>query len=56
MRFITKVTVQIVIFWDVTPCNIADGYMGFEETCCLRLYSSTLNIDAGYSFDILISI
>ena len=31
-------SVNTTIFWNVTPCSVADGYQRSEATCCLDLY------------------
>lgn len=30
--------VKLKVFWDVTPCLLANSYRSFEEACCLHLY------------------
>jgi hypothetical protein len=38
LRFevLTAMTMQISMFWDVTPCSQAAVYQHFIETCCLH--------------------
>jgi hypothetical protein len=40
---------MIAVFWEVTLCSVADRYLRFGGTCCVRLYSSALHLGAGYS-------
>jgi hypothetical protein len=30
--------IRIVVFWDMTPCNLVDRYQYFGEHCCLHLH------------------
>lgn len=38
---------DIMVFCDVTPCSMVDGYQPFGRTCCLHL--STLKMEVGGS-------
>jgi hypothetical protein len=44
MRFevLTAVTMTIIVFWDVTLCNLSD-VQSFRGTCCLHLGEEELN-------------
>jgi hypothetical protein len=39
--------VQIVVFWDVTPCSLVGGYQCLGGTCCLHLQVSKHLLVAG---------
>jgi len=51
---------EITVFWNVTPCNVADGYQSFGRTCCFYLQgrerSSTLIMDAAFASETLVPI
>jgi hypothetical protein len=33
----TVTYIKIVVFWDMTPCNLVNNNQYFGGTCCLRL-------------------
>jgi len=37
-------TVNITVFWDVTPCGLVDSYELFVKTCCLQLQGIKENL------------
>jgi hypothetical protein len=39
------ITVQVEVFWFVTPCSVAIGYQCFGGPCCLHLHF-TLKVEA----------
>jgi hypothetical protein len=51
---------EITVFWNVTPCNVADGYQSFGGTCCFYLQgrerSSTLIMNAAFASKTLVPI
>jgi len=37
-------TVQVVVFWVITPCSLVDGYRHFQQTCFLHLQTTESNL------------
>jgi hypothetical protein len=45
LRFnvLAALKMSIVVFWDVTPCNLEDGYQLFGRTYCTHLWYEVTN-------------
>jgi hypothetical protein len=37
---------KLIVFWVMTACNVADNNQRFGGICCVRLYSSSLKVEA----------
>jgi hypothetical protein len=40
LRFelLMDVSINIIVFWDVTPCSLLDSNLRFRGTCCLHVH------------------
>ena len=51
---------EITVFWNVTPCNVGDGYQSFGGTCCFYLQdrerSSAVIMEAAFASETLVPI
>jgi hypothetical protein len=41
----TAVTLQVQVFWVVTPCNVVVGYQSFRGPCCLHAHHEGGSMD-----------
>jgi hypothetical protein len=38
-EFLTALNINIMIRWNVTPCNVVDRYQRFGGACCFKLHN-----------------
>jgi hypothetical protein len=57
---LTVVNMKVNVFWDVTSCSLVYCYQGLEDPDAhifvLEVYSSTLKIEAGRSFEVMVKV
>jgi hypothetical protein len=53
MHGMINIKFKISVYWDVTPCSLAESYQRSEETCRLHIQGRTLKKDAAGSSKML---
>jgi hypothetical protein len=51
---VNRKTLQVEVFWVVTPCSVVVEYQRFRDTCCVYLHF-TLKMEAALSSETMVS-